>query len=150
VLTTSDRNDDRLQRALREIHVRFARDSEGMVIAQMVHCSHEAVPHTTWEKVYPYWMVAEKDEEIIGCVQVCYSIPVGRMEFMSFLPNLPFRTRALAVKALLNLGALTLKKSGAQVVAGLLGFDQKVFKAHLKAEGCTVLASGNVMAKAVA
>ena len=146
----SERDDLRLQRAMREIRVRFARDSEGMAIAQMVHCSHDAVPNVAWDKVYPYWMAAEKDGELIGCVQVCYSIPVGRMELLSFAPNLPYRTRALAVKALLNLGVLTLKKSGAQVVAGCLGFEQKSFKDILKGLGCTVLTSGNVLQKAVA
>lgn len=146
----SARDDIRLERAMREVQVRFARDGEGMAIAQMVHCSHDAVPNTTWEKVYPFWMVAEREGELIGCVQVCYSIPVGRMEFMSFVPNLPFRTRALAVKALLHLGSLTLKKSGAQVVAGCLGFEQKGFKQILKDQGCVVLTSGNVLARKVA
>jgi hypothetical protein len=140
----------RIERALREVRARFARDSEGMAVAQMVHCSHEAVPNVTWGKIYPYWMVAEKDGEIVGCVQVCYSMPIGRLEFLSFAPNLPFRTRALAVKALLNLGTLALKNTGAQMVAGCVGFEQKSFKEILKAHGCRVLTSGNVLAREVA
>lgn len=146
----TERDQIRLDRAMREIHVRFARDGEGMMIAQMVHSSHEAVPNVLWAKVYPYWMVAEHDGEVIGCVQLCYSMPVGRMEFLSFLPNLPYRTRALGVRALLELGILTLRKSGAQAIAGTVGFEQASFKNILKAQGCTVLASGNVIAKRVA
>lgn len=140
----------RLERALREVQVRFARDGEAMAIAQMVHCSHDAVPNVRWDKVYPFWMVALKDGDLIGCVQVCYSQPIGRMEFLSFVADLPYRTRALAVKALLNLGTLTLRESGAQVVAGCLGFEQKSFRDILKAEGCIVLMSGNTLAKRVA
>lgn len=139
----------RLERALSEIKVRFARDAEGMAIAQMVHCSHEAVPNVEWAKVYPYWMVAEKNGDLIGCIQVCYSIPVGRLEFMSFVPGLPYRTRALAVKALLNLGTLTLKKTGARVVAGCVGFEDKSFKEILKREGCTVFTSGNTLGRTI-
>lgn len=140
----------RLGRALREVRVRMARDPEGMAIAQMVHSNHEGVPHAQWSSIYPYWMVAEKDGEMVGCVQICYSVPIGRLEFLSFAPGLPYRTRALAVKALLNLGTLSLKKTGASFVAGCLGFDQKGFKEILKAEGCVVLTSGNVIGKKVA
>lgn len=141
---------ERLERALREIRVRFARDSEGMAIAQMVHASHDGVPNVPWDKVYPSWAVAEKDDEIVGCIQVCYGVPIGRLEFLSFAPNLSFRTRALAVKALLNLGALSLSMQGAKAIAGTVGFDQKGFKEILKANGCVVALSGNVFVRAAA
>jgi hypothetical protein len=141
----------RVERALREIRVHFARNSEAMAIAQMVHSSHVAVPAVDWSRgVYPHWIIASKGDEIVGCVQICYSTPIARMEFLSFVPGLSYRTRALAVKALLALAALTLKNAGAQVVAGCLGFDQKGFKEILKAEGCVTLMSGNIMARAVA
>lgn len=142
--------DARLDRALKEIHVRFARDAEGMAIAQMVHSSHEAVPNVSWKSVYPYWAVAESEGELIGCVQVCYGLPVGRMEFLSFVPGLPYRKRALALKALLNLGSLALKNSGAGAIAGTVGFEQKPFKELLKKNGCHVAVSGNVFARAIA
>jgi len=90
----------RIERAMREVRVRFARDSEGSCVAQMVHTSHEAVPNVGWAKIWPSWIVADRDEELIGCVQVCYGVPIGRLEFLSFIPNLAFRTRALAVRAM--------------------------------------------------
>ena len=139
----------RLQRALQEVRVRYARDSEATAIAQMVHSSHEAVPVLEWKKVYPYWLVSEYEGEAVGCIQLCFSAPIGRMEFLSFIPNLPHRTRALSVKALLNFGSLALKRDGAQVIAGCLGHDQKGFKDILKAEGCTVFMSANVIGRAV-
>lgn len=146
----SARDNFRVERALREVHVRFARDGEGMAIAQMVHCSHEAVPNVPWTKVYPSWIVAEKDGEVVGCVQVCYGVPIGRLEFLSFVPNLPYRTRALAVKALLDLGKLTLKKTGAVSVAGTVAFGQPGFKEILKRLGCVVGTSGNVFVQEIA
>lgn len=145
----TERDLERLARALREVRVRYARDSEGSAIAQMVHSCHDHVPVAEWAPIYPYWLAAEHDGEMIGCVQVCYSAPVGRLEFLSFLPNLPYRTRALAVKALLGLGELTLRKTGAKAIAGCLGFEQKGFKEILKGEGCRVVMSANVMARAV-
>ena len=139
----------RLQRALQEVRVRYARDAEATAIAQMVHSSHEAVPVVSWAKVYPYWLVAEYEQEAVGCVQLCFSAPIGRMEFLSFIPNLPHRTRALSVKALLNFAALALKRDGATAIAGCLAHDQKGFKEILKAEGCKVLMSANVIGRAV-
>lgn len=143
-------HDIRLARALRDIRVRFARDAEGVMIAQMVHSNHEGVPNTTWERVYPYWMVAENFSEVVGCVQICYGLPVSRIEFLSFAPNLPFRTRALAGTALLELASKTLSGHGAHVVAGTVPFDQRGYRDILKANGCTILASGNTMARQIA
>ena len=140
----------RVERALREVKVRFARDSEGMAVAQMVHSSHDAVPNASWDHIYPYWIVATKDDEMIGCVQICYSLPIARMEMLSFVPDLPYRTRALSVKALLSLATIALKNTGAQAIAGCLGFEQKGFKEILKAEGCVTLMSGNILARGVA
>ncbi len=140
----------RLARALREVSVRFARDSEGILIAQMVHGSHDAVPTTGWERVAPYWLVATHADEAIGALQVCYSSPIGRLEFLSFVPGLPFRVRAAAVRALLTLGSATLAMAGCHVVAGCVPFDQKAYRDVLKANGCTVLSSGNVLIRDVA
>ena len=141
----------RLNRALSEVRVRYAQNSEATAIGQMVHSSHEAVPVTSWANVYPYWLVVEREPgDAIGCMQLCFSRPIARMEFLSFIPNLPFRTRALAVKALLNFGVLALKRDGASAIAGCLGHDQKGFKDILKSEGCTVLMSANVMTRSAA
>jgi len=141
--------DERLQRALREVLVRFARDAEGMAIAQLVHTCHEGVPKADWSKVYPNWMVAEKDGEVIGCVQLCYAKPIGRLEFLSFVPGLPYRTRALAVRSLLSLASMALRHSGATAVAGTVGFEQKSFKEILKKNDCRVVVSGNVFVRAI-
>jgi hypothetical protein len=138
----------RIKRAMREVRVRFARDSEGSCIAQMVHSSHEGVPNVSWTKLYPSWIVAEHDQELVGCVQVCYGVPIGRLEFLSFVPNLAFRTRALAVRALLGLGSLSLLNAGATAIAGTVGFDQRSFKEILKANGCAIATSGNVFVRA--
>lgn len=140
----------RIERAMREVRVRFAHDAEGSSIAQMVHCSHEAVPNVPWTKVYPSWVVAERDQELVGCVQVCYGVPIGRLEFLSFIPGLSYRTRALATKALLSLGCLSLKKSGASSVAGTVAFGHHSFKDILKRNECSIVSSGNVFLRAVA
>lgn len=119
------------------------------MIAQMVHSSHDAVPNTGWERVFPYWMVAEQQGEVIAALQVCYSSPIGRLEFLSFVPNLPFRTRGLAAHALLSLGSATLAKTGCHAVAGSVPNDQQSYHDVLKANGCTILSHGSVMVREV-
>lgn len=141
----SEPHDIRLARALRDIHVRFARDAEGMMIAQMVHGSHEHVPHVGWEKVYPYWLLAEHQGEPVAAVQLCYSLPVGRLEFLSFIPGLSYRVRALVVRSMLSLAMATLAKTGCHSVAGCVPFDQRSYRDILKANGCEVLMSGNIL-----
>jgi hypothetical protein len=132
------------------LHIRFARDAEAVLIGQMVHGSHDAVPAVAWEAVNPFWLVAEQVGEVIGCVQLCYSRPIGRLEFLSFLPSLPYRTRALAVRRLLDLGCVTLRMHGASSVAGCVPFTERAWRDILKDNGCRVLSSGNVMVKEVA
>jgi len=139
----------RLARALRDIHVRFARDAEGMMIAQMVHGSHDSVPNTGWEKVCPYWLVAEHEGEVVGTMQICYSSPIGRLEFLSFIPGLSFRIRGLVAHALLSLGSATLQKAGCHAIAGAVPVDQKQYQSVLKANGCSVLTKTEVMVRSI-
>jgi hypothetical protein len=139
-------HEQRLKRALAKVPVRFAHDGQAMQIAQMVHTCHVGIPRCEWKKIYPYWMVAEHDGEMVGCVQLCYSSPIARLEFMSFVPGLAFKTRAIAVKGMLMMAARTLKKTeGVTAVAGTLDFAQKSFRDILKDEGCRVALSGQVL-----
>lgn len=143
-------NNIRLARALRDIRVRFAHDSEGVMIAQMVHQSHDHVPTTGWERVAPYWVVGERHGEVVAALQVCYSLPVGRLEFLSFVPGLSHRVRALATRSMLSLASATLEKTGCHAVAGCVPFEQRSVRDILKANGCRILMSGNILVRDVA
>lgn len=140
----------RLAKAMRKYKARFAHDSEGAMIARLVHTCHEHVPNVSWNRVTPYWIVVEYDGEMTGCLQICYSLPVGRLEWMSFEPGLPYKVRALSVKALLTLGESMLKHTGSQVVVGNLGFEQKSFREILQHEGCTRMMAGYTMGRSIA
>lgn len=139
----------RLKRAMRGIEARFARDTEGGMIAQMVHTCHEGVPNVTWERVKPFWLVVEHEQEPVGCLNVVYSVPIGRLEWMSFVPGLPFKVRALSVKALLSYGEKVLKETGSKAAVGNISFEQKSFRDILEAEGCGRLMSGATMGRVI-
>lgn len=139
----------RLARAMRHTKARFAHDAEGNTIAQMVHTCHDQIPNVSWSKVAPYWLIAEHQGEIVGCVNVCYTMPIGRLEWMSFVPGLPYKARALSVKALLDLGQQVLKQTGSTAVVGNLGFEQKSFRDILQAEGCNKMMTGVTMGRSL-
>lgn len=139
----------RLKRAMRHTQARFAHDSEGTLIAQMVHTCHDQVPNVAWSKVAPYWLVVEHEHEPAGCLNVCYAIPVGRLEWMSFVPGLPYKVRALSVKALLTLGEDVLKRTGSLAVVGNISFEMKSFRDILEGEGCKRMMSGATMGRVI-
>ena len=142
-------SDIRLARALRRVQVRFATDAEGPLVGELVKTAGHVVGGCDWSRVYPHWLVAISRGKFAGCLQICYGIPVARLELLAFAQGTSFQVRCLAVKALLSLGALTAKKAGASMVTGCIPAAQQHFKDLLKHEGCQVLYSGNMMGKAV-
>jgi len=89
--------------------------------------------------------VAELEGVIIGTIQVCPSRPIGRLEFLCVLKDVPDRVRILAIKKLLVTGVETLKMNGAQLVSGLIPFELKSYKNFLKKRGAVTVSSGNLM-----
>lgn len=142
-------HETRLKRAMRHINARFAHDSEGTAIAQMVHTCHEQVPNVSWEKVTPFWLVVEHEQEPVGCLNIVYSVPIGRLEWMSFVSGLPYKVRALSVKALLALGESVLKRTGSCAAVGNISFEHKSFRDILESEGCTRMMSGATMGRVI-
>ena len=142
-------HDIRLARALKRVHVRFATDEEGPLVGSIVKSAGHVVGGCDWSRVYPHWLLAIWKGEIVGVLQICYGIPIARLELLAFVQGTPYRARCLSIKPLLSLGAVAAKKAGASMVTGCIPAAQQHFKDLLKGEGCTVLYSGNMMGKAV-
>ena len=123
------------------IKVEIARD--GSVIKELVH-GDDALD---WSAVYPYWLLASFDDRPVGCVQVCPSSPVGRMENLATEDDIDPRLRAMVVKKLMEAGYQTLREMGAQMAMATISFDKRSFKKLLKRRGCVVVDNGNVLAK---
>lgn len=127
--------------------IRLATNSDGDAIHRLVTDAGFAVDGIDWGVVYPYWLVAEQDAEVIGCIQVCIGIPIGRLEMLSVSRDLSHPLRAIVVKSLLLAGAATLKKAGAQMVSGMIPFEMKSYKRLLQRRGCVSIGVGNMMAR---
>lgn len=98
-------------------------------------------------EVYPYWLVAEIDDEIKGAIQVCPGKPMGRLELLSVDPGVSFPQRARIVRELDIQGAATLRKGGSELAVGMIPFGLKSYKKVLKKRGCVVIGQGNMVAK---
>ena len=128
-----------------KIDVRLAQNPEGQQIAQLVKDSGFSIEGLSWDIVYPYWIVAEHEEIMVGAIQVCPSLPVGRLEMLSTANYMTHRVRAQTVKGLLLACLESLRQHGAQMVSGVIPFKMKAYKRMIRKRGGAVVASGNVI-----
>lgn len=100
-----------------------------------------------WSNIYPYWLGAWKDDELIGALQVLPGLPAGSLEFLSIKKTVSHQVRAIAVRNLLLTGTMTLRHHGAQVAMGTVPFDLKSYRKVLEKHGCRIAGNGNIMVK---
>ena len=93
--------------------VRLALDDTGLAIAEILKANG---PVADWAKVFPGWLIATVDDEIIGCCQVLIGKPAGFLEFLAAKPTTAFKFRAIAIRKLLLAGMATLQHGGASYV----------------------------------
>ena len=101
-----------------EITVRLAVDSEASQIGNMVTKMYGT--DMTWDRVYPYWLVAEDKTGILACIQVLIGLPSGAIEFLSFRDNLSPVRKAYAIKKLSTAALAALQNAGCAVAFGIV------------------------------
>jgi hypothetical protein len=99
-----------------------------------------------WEGSFPYWLVARINEDIVGCLQVVPSRPMGYAEFMSLDEALEPMPKARVFKALESQARAVMTLGGSSVMGCMITFPFKNFKKLLKRRGYDVVASGNMLA----
>ncbi len=130
-----------------KIKIRIAQNSDGKIIEHLVKSSGFDIKDIDWNDVYPYWLVADLNGEVIGCIQTCISKPIGRLEMLAVIEDLNPVLRSIVVKSLLYAGGATLKAAGAQIAMSMIEFGSQSFKKLLKRRGCVVVGQGNMIAK---
>jgi hypothetical protein len=96
-----------------KVVIRLALDETGPAIGELV-----GIPGIDWSKVFPHWLIATVDDEVIGCVQVCHARPIGYLNFLHVKKSAPFKLRAIAVRKLLLAGMASVQACGAEWVCG--------------------------------
>lgn len=100
--------------------IRLATNQAGPEIADVLKENGIELPGVKWDNVFPHWLIATVDDEVIGCCQVLVAKPVGYLEFMSVRKSAPFKLRAIALRKLLLQGMATLHTAGCNYVGGVV------------------------------
>lgn len=111
------------------VEIRLALDAMGPQIASVLGDNGIFLEHADWAKVYPSWLIATVGDEVIGCLQVVYSKPVGYLEFLQVRPSASRRARAQAIHKLLAQGFATLQMGGCQYVSAAVSQKNHGFAA---------------------
>lgn len=129
--------------------VRVAKNSDGERISELVRQAGFDIPNLDldWTQIEPYWLVAEHEGSVIGCIQTCPGRPIGRLEMLAIDPEVTGHLKGETVRELLVSGLTTLRLSGAQLACGMVPFDMKSYKRVLKKRGAVIIADGNMLAK---
>lgn len=123
--------------------VRPARNEDGPTIGSLAwQCG--ITLELDWSRVAPYWMIAERDGVRIGAIQLCPSLPIGRIEMLCVDQFLPYKTKAITVKLLLLSAMSIMKNIGAQYVCGVIEERRTEFIKIIKKRGAFKTTDGGV------
>lgn len=109
------------------MEIRLAVNAAGPLIAEVLKANRIELPGADWSKVFPHWLIATVDDEVIGCCQVLPSKPVGYVEFLFVKPTAPFKLRAIAIRKLIIQSMATLYHGGCQYVGGVVAVKNYKF-----------------------
>ena len=116
-------------------------------IGELARASGFGVEGIDWSRVHPFWLVAERDGEVVGTIQIILAQPIGWLEMLSLDPDLTRREQAMAVKALVERGTIALKAFGAQIAMGVVPSEMVGYQRILAKRGAVDTGSGQTFAK---
>jgi hypothetical protein len=74
-----------------KVEIRLAVNEAGPAIEAILKMNGIELQGADWSKVFPSWLIATVDDDVIGCCQVLVSKPVGYVEFMFVRTEHPFQ-----------------------------------------------------------
>lgn len=105
--------------SLMNANIRWAFDHEGPVIqAILANQGVSLATQVDWTRpLGPYWLLYCTPDPV-GCVNVNPGTPVGRLEWLTVMKEVPKRQYACAMRDLCYAGMAALHQGGSQLVAG--------------------------------
>ena len=133
----------------RDIKARLAVNEEGPRVAELAATCGFVFSdwEIDWSTIHPHWLVADHLGELLGCLQICYGRPVGRLEILGFDPSLEKDDKREVIEVLIRSGFKLLKDYGATASSSMIPFELKAYTRWLKRRGGVTLASGNIIMK---
>lgn len=129
------------------VHISIASNLEGPVIKDLcIQAGYGEYYGLAFDDIYPYWLVAKMDGEIVGAIQTLPGRPVGRLESLCYVSDLSDIDRTRVMGHLVSTGLAAVKMDRASMASGMVLFKDRAFKRFLKKRGGRVIGSGNIMA----
>lgn len=111
-----------------KVKIRLALDETGPLIAEVLKENGIELPGMDWSKVFPHWLLATCDDDVIGVLQVMPSKPIAYCEMLCVRPKVSFKLRAIAIRKLIQQGIATAYHGGASYVACNVDFGNDKFE----------------------
>lgn len=127
--------------------IRLALNETGPQIAEILKENGVDMPGIDWSRVFPHWLIATVDDDVIGCLQVMPAKPFGHLEFLFTRKSAGYKYRAIALRKLGEQGVLTLKVAGCSYVMGYVEPGDAALVDILKKNGMVHISSVALMAK---
>lgn len=128
------------------MNIRLATNEDGPRIRELQVASGQAWEGLDWSDIYPYWLVAEKGGNIVGCLNVAMSKPIGRLDLLAIDESLSPHAGGKAVRGLIMQGIATLKAGGVGASLSVVPFELKSYKRILKKHFNAIVAGqGNMI-----
>src|SRR3990167_1985870 len=129
------------------VQIRIAIDETGPIICELLRENGLVIPAADWTRVFPNWLIACVDDEVIGCIQVMPAKPVAWCQMLFVKPAASFKLRAIAVRKLLMAAVSTAHAYGASYLAGAVDTSNRKFGDILKKHNVVTLSTADLVAK---
>ena len=129
------------------VQIRVAQNAHGSEIKQLLKDNgvYDSILDTSWDDIFPFWLISTVGNEIVGCVQMIAAKPYGYLEFLCIKPGVSNGVRVVSVKKLLLTGCQQLRALGSAFAIGTV--QAKSFKTVLKNNGCVIGPQCNITVK---
>lgn len=128
--------------------IRVARNETGDAIkGLLVDNGIMALTDARWGDIFPHWLIATINDDVIGCLHVVPSKPFGYLDFLCVKQGVSKSVQAVTVKKLLLTGSGQLRELGADFAVSFVEHRLKSYRNVLKNNGCLLGPSGNAVLK---
>lgn len=127
--------------------IRVSRDADGERIHELLQGMGFSIDGVDWSTVGSYWLIAEVEDRVVGCIQFIAGKPVAWVELLAYDQSLGHVMQAKVVKALVENAVGAAGMFGAGALMGSIPFEMKSYKRVVKRRGGVMVSSGNIFAK---
>ena len=129
-----------------DVKVRMAQDSEAPIVAALVN---DYFKFEDWklkfERVFPYWLVAEVAGEIVGTINIRISVPVSTAEMLMVDPRFERDDRRIIALLLADSATVICAAEGAEAMSAMITDEMGSFLDYSKENGGVVGGRGSLM-----